>query len=86
MGVKDPRAPFEWGWYDVIPARQRGVDPRDGAVKRHPLHERVVQKAVRAAGVATPVAPPGFGTRWPRTCWKTGILIGRCRGCWGTGA
>jgi integron integrase len=61
---KYPAAPFEWGWYYVFPARQRGRDPRDGRVKRHHLHETVVQRAVReaagAAGLAKPVTPHVF--------------------------
>jgi integron integrase len=64
LGRKYPRAATEWGWYYVFPARQRGRDPRDGAVKRHHLHETVVQRAVRAAraaaGVAKPVTPHVF--------------------------
>ena len=64
LGVKYPRAPLEWGWYYVFPARQRGTDPRGGGTKRHHLHETVIQRAVReaarAAGVAKPVTPHVF--------------------------
>jgi integrase len=28
--VKCPGAPYEWAWYYLFPARQRGLDPRDG--------------------------------------------------------
>jgi integron integrase len=61
LGRKYPEAPFEWAWYYVFPARQRGVDPRDGRPKRHHLHETVIQRAVaeaaRRAGVAKHVTP-----------------------------
>ncbi len=64
LGRKYPRAATEWGWYYVFPARLRGVDPRDGAVKRHHLHESVIQRAVKAAraaaGLAKPVTPHVF--------------------------
>jgi integron integrase len=49
LDVKYPEAPFEWTWYYVFPARQRGIDPRDGLKKRHHLHETVIQRAVAEA-------------------------------------
>jgi integron integrase len=61
---KYPSAATEWGWYYLFPARQRGIDPRDGLKKRHHLHETVIQRAVReagrAAGVVKPVTPHVF--------------------------
>ena len=43
-------------WQYMFPARSRARDPRSGAVRRHHLHESVVQKAVagavRSAGIA----------------------------------
>jgi integron integrase len=56
LGVKYPEAPFEWAWYYVFPARQRGIDPRDGLRKRHHLHETVIQRAVAAAARRAKVA------------------------------
>jgi integrase len=50
LDVKYPEAPFDWRWYYVFPARQRGIDPRDGLKKRHHLHETVIQRAVSEAG------------------------------------
>jgi integron integrase len=49
LGRKYPGAPKEWGWQWVFPAPTRSRDPRSGVVRRHHLHERVVQKAVRQA-------------------------------------
>lgn len=52
---KYPNAPREWGWQWIFPARQRSTDPATGTVRRHHLHEsvlqRAVKRAVRAAGV-----------------------------------
>jgi integron integrase len=59
LDVKYREARFEWMWYYVFPARQRGIDPRDGQRKRHHLHETVIQRAVSKA--ARP--GPDFQTR-----------------------
>src|SRR5205085_1521076 len=66
VGRKYPRAAAERGWYYVFPARQRGVDRRDGRVERHHLHETAIQRAVEAAGRAAaagghPGDPAGIG-------------------------
>jgi integron integrase len=64
LDVKYREAPYEWAWYHVFPARQRGIDPRDGLRKRHHLHETVIQRAVaeaaRQAGLAKHVTPHVF--------------------------
>jgi len=46
----------EWGWQYVFPATQRGVDTRDGAIRRHHLHESAVQRAVRRAVISAGIA------------------------------
>lgn len=46
---KYPNAPKEWGWQFVFPASKLTVDPRSGKLRRHHLHESVLQKAVKAA-------------------------------------
>ncbi len=46
---KYPNAVREWRWQYVFPARDRSVDPRSGAVRRHHLDEGTIQKAIRAA-------------------------------------
>ena len=48
-----------WGWQYVFPAAKRSVDPRTGAVRRHHVNERVLQKAVHAAIAAAGIAKPG---------------------------
>ncbi len=55
---KYPRAPHEWPWRYVFPARVPARDPRSGEIKRHHLHEdaiqRAVKRAVRAADIGVP--------------------------------
>jgi integron integrase len=64
LARKYPQADREWAWQYVFPAARRGVDPRDGQVRRHHLHETVIQRAVREAarqaGLTKPVSPHTF--------------------------
>lgn len=46
---KYPNAPTEWGWQFVFPASKYSKDPRSGKLRRHHLHESVLQKAVKEA-------------------------------------
>ncbi len=46
---KYPNAARDWGWQYVFPATTRGADPRTGVIRRHHLHESVIQKAVKQA-------------------------------------
>jgi len=56
---KYPGADREWGWQWLFPARERSKDPRSDAVRRHHVHERIIQRAmreaVRSAGIKRPV-------------------------------
>jgi integron integrase len=58
---KYPNAAREWRWQYVFPARDRSVDPRSGAVRRHHLDEATIQKAmlaaVRRAGITKRASP-----------------------------
>ena len=58
LSRKYPNAAKEWAWQYVFPASKRGIDPRSGAVKRHHIHETVLQRAVkqavRSAGITKP--------------------------------
>ncbi len=53
---KYPRAGREWRWQYVFPSGKLAVDPRSGAVRRHHILDRTVQKtmkrAVDGAGIA----------------------------------
>jgi len=46
---KYPNAAKEWGWQFVFPAAKLSTDPRSGMIRRHHLHETVLQKAVKEA-------------------------------------
>lgn len=54
---KYPRAPLEWSWYWVFPARRRYCTT-EGALRRHHLHASVLQRAVTLA-----VERSGIGKR-----------------------
>jgi len=60
LETKYPNANREWGWQYLFPASKRAVDPRTGVVRRHHLHESVLQRAVkmavRAAGMTKPAS------------------------------
>ncbi len=47
---KYPGSDREWPWQWAFPARDLSEDPRSGVRRRHHLHERVLQRAVREAG------------------------------------
>ena len=55
---KYPNAGGEFGWFWVFPSRILSTDPRAGVVRRHHLHESVIQKAVKAAAIAAKVHKP----------------------------
>jgi integron integrase len=61
---KYPHADREWGWQYVFPAATRSRDPRSGVVRRHHLHETVIQRAVKEAvrrvGLSKPATPHTF--------------------------
>jgi len=58
LAIKYPNAPRAWGWQYVFPAPGRSRDPRSGEIRRHHLHESVVQKAVRRAVVRAGIDKP----------------------------
>ena len=58
---KYPGAAREWGWQYVFPSRNRSVDPRSGAVRRHHVQDQAIQRAIRQAvrdaGIVKPATP-----------------------------
>ena len=44
-----PNAHRAWRWQYVFPADRRSQDPRSGAIQRHHIHEKAVQRAVHMA-------------------------------------
>ncbi|WP_281383396.1 integron integrase [Pseudoxanthomonas broegbernensis] len=60
LARKYPHAARETGWQYLFPASRRSVDPRGGAVRRHHVDEKGLQRAVKAAcrqaGLAKPAS------------------------------
>jgi site-specific recombinase XerD len=61
LARKYPKAGRSWPWQYVFPSGSRSTDPLDGVIRRHHLDEKIVQRAVsaagRAAGISKPVSP-----------------------------
>nr|WP_269450959.1 integron integrase [Stenotrophomonas sp. MMGLT7] len=49
LARKHPAAAREIGWQYLFPAPRRSVDPRGGAMRRHHVDEKGLQRAVKAA-------------------------------------
>jgi integron integrase len=58
LGRKYPNAAREWIWQWVFPATRTYTDPTTKEVRRHHLHESVIQRAVRQAAVAARISKP----------------------------
>jgi integron integrase len=58
---KYPDAARSWGGQYVFPSGRRSVDPHSGVVRRHHVHEkgmqRAMKQAVRSAGIVKPATP-----------------------------
>jgi len=52
---KYPHAPYEWAWQWVFPATRSYTDRASQEVRRHHLHESVIQRAVRRAAAAAQI-------------------------------
>ncbi len=46
---KYPRANREWSWQFVFPSYKRSIDPRSGKERRHHVHEKNLQRAIKKA-------------------------------------
>lgn len=49
LARKYPGAPREWAWQWVFAAADYSTCPRTGAIRRHHIHPKTVQRAMRAA-------------------------------------
>lgn len=61
LSRKYPNAGREWGWQYVFPSSQLSTDPRSGALRRHHVDEkglqRAMKQAVRKLGIVKPATP-----------------------------
>jgi integron integrase len=58
LAKKYPNAPREWAWQYVFAAKDYSTDPRSGAERRHHLHEKTIQRAMKQAVQASGIAKP----------------------------
>lgn len=56
LARKYPKAPVEWGWQYVFPARNLSVDPESGKTRRHHVSETVMQTAIKNAVSSADIA------------------------------
>jgi integron integrase len=49
LARKYPQAPYQWRWQYVFPAKSLSTCPRTGAVRRHHLDEKMIQRHFRRA-------------------------------------
>lgn len=55
---KYPNAPKEWAWQYVFAAADYSTDPRTGVIRRHHIHEKTIQRAMRTAVIAAGIHKP----------------------------
>ena len=56
---KYPNAGREWAWQYVFPSLKLSIDPSSGALKRHHIHPKTLQRAVKRAIHRASVEKPG---------------------------
>lgn len=49
LALKYPKAPKEWKWQYVFPAKNLSVDPRSGQTRRHHVSDSLLQAAIKKA-------------------------------------
>ena len=58
LARKYPHAPREWLWQWIFPATRTYTDSASQEVRRHHLHETVIQRAVRQAAMVAKIPKP----------------------------
>ena len=57
---KYPNAGKEWGWQYIFAAAGYSADPRTGVIRRHHIHEKTIQRHVKAAAQAAKIHKPAY--------------------------
>lgn len=55
---KYPAAGKQWEWQWLFPAPEPSLDPRSGVIRRHHIHESLLQRAMKAAVVCSGITKP----------------------------
>ena len=88
LALKYPNAAKALAWQYVFPAAGFSARSASGAVRRHHVDEKRVQRAVKRAVSGrhwqTGHARIRCAIHSPRICWKAATTSARCRNCWGT--
>jgi integron integrase len=58
LARKFQKADQEWCWQFVFPSGSISKDPRSGALRRHHVHEKNIQRAVKLAAAAARITKP----------------------------
>jgi integron integrase len=58
LARKYPNASREWIWQWIFPATRTYVEPITNEIRRHHLHESVIQRAVRQAAIVAQIGKP----------------------------